>query len=81
MPLSQVDWNIYKDKHLCFILGSEDNGVPQSIINQIERYPGSIVVSIEQIGVMRSLNVSIACGIVLYEYSMAYKKMFASAKK
>lgn len=72
--LSKVDWKNYADKHICFILGSEDNGVPQTILNQKDRYPGSIIVSIEQQGVMRSLNVSIACGIILYEYNKFYRE-------
>jgi tRNA G18 (ribose-2'-O)-methylase SpoU len=74
--LSEVNWTKYFDKHICFVLGAEDEGVPESILNQKDRYEDSIIVSIEQQGIMRSLNVSIACGIILYNYSMQFKQYY-----
>lgn len=47
----------------CFILGSESHGVPQSISDQCRHK-----FEIPQVGVMRSLNVSTAGGIIMFEY-------------
>lgn len=47
----------------CFILGSESHGLPAEMLNR--GYPR---LSISQYGLVRSLNVSIAGSIVMYEY-------------
>ena len=51
----------------CFIFGNEGIGLPEDFIE----FAGTFnlpIVSIQQHGVMRSLNVSVAAGIVMYEY-------------
>jgi tRNA G18 (ribose-2'-O)-methylase SpoU len=50
---------------LCFVMGSESFGLPKEMLKELE----APVITISQYGVMRSLNVSIATGILLYEYT------------
>lgn len=50
-------------KKPCFIFGNEGLGVPEEVLNNCQ-----YKVEIPQPGVLRSLNVSIAAGIVMYEY-------------
>lgn len=54
----------------CLVLGSESFGIPMEIFKGL----GAPILSISQYGVMRSLNVSVATGIVLYEYSKQWRK-------
>ena len=55
------------DKQPCFVFGSEGDGIPLEILESAERY-GSFVVTIPQYGAIRSLNVSSAASIVLWDY-------------
>lgn len=54
---------IYNGKP-CFIMGQEGTGIPESILTKIEH-----VVTIPQLGPMRSLNVASAASIVMYEFA------------
>lgn len=47
----------------CFILGSESHGVPKTVLDYCRHK-----FEIPQVGVMRSLNVSTAGGIIMFEY-------------
>lgn len=53
----------------CFIFGNEGVGIPNHIL---DKYPFPIV-SIDQPGVMRSLNVAVAAGIVMNSYHNTLK--------
>lgn len=53
-----------------FVVGSESYGLPKSILQALD----APIVSISQYGIMRSLNVSIAASIVLYEYSKQWRE-------
>jgi len=55
---------------VCLVLGSESIGIPMETFKELK----APIVSISQYGVMRSLNVSIATGIVLYEYAKQWRK-------
>jgi len=56
------------DKPICFIMGSEAYGIPAEwLCLDIPR------ITIPQYGMVRSLNVTNACGIVLYEYTKQLK--------
>lgn len=54
---------------VCFVMGSESFGLPEDMLKEI----GAPVLTISQYGVMRSLNVSIATGILLYEYTKQWR--------
>lgn len=53
----------------CFIFGNEGAGIPNSII---DKYPFPVV-SIDQPGVMRSLNVAVAAGIIMQRFSQRWQ--------
>jgi tRNA G18 (ribose-2'-O)-methylase SpoU len=55
-------------KRFCFILGNEGDGISDDVINRCLEIEGAFVLSIRQMGVLRSLNVSAAAAIVIYSY-------------
>ena len=59
--------NIPSDKTPCFVFGSEGNGIPESILAMQEEF-GTFTVGIPQCGAIRSLNVSAAASIVLWDF-------------
>jgi tRNA G18 (ribose-2'-O)-methylase SpoU len=80
VPLEEFSFKPYFPKSLekgwkvCLVMGSESYGIPSDMIQEI----GAPVVTMSQYGVMRSLNVSVATGIVLYEFT---KQWSHSVKK
>lgn len=67
-----MNFNPYMKKMpVCFIMGSESDGIPKEIQEQMKKEPK---VSISQCGMIRSLNVSIAGSIVIYEYLKQYRE-------
>jgi tRNA G18 (ribose-2'-O)-methylase SpoU len=63
--IEEMNFKPYLNKTVCFIVGSESHGIPKEFIKELKDVP---TVSISQYGLIRSLNVSIAASIVLYEY-------------
>jgi tRNA G18 (ribose-2'-O)-methylase SpoU len=55
---------------LVFVVGSESFGLPPDLMRSLK----APVLSISQYGVLRSLNVSIAASIVLYEYAKQWRQ-------
>lgn len=55
---------------VCLVMGSESYGLPPEMIKEI----GAPLLTISQYGVMRSLNVSVATGIVLYEFTNQWRR-------
>lgn len=52
-----------------FIYGNEQHGIPRGVMQYVrERVPGTEVLSIPQIGIVRSHNVATSCSLVLWEY-------------
>ena len=69
----EINWNMIENslptgKEICFIFGNEGIGIPTPILN-LKTHFNSDIISIPQTGIMRSLNVSTAAAIVLWEYS------------
>jgi tRNA (guanosine-2'-O-)-methyltransferase len=52
-------------------MGSESHGIPKDMLDAMKDVPR---VSISQYGMIRSLNVSIAASIVLYEYLKQWRQ-------
>ena len=59
----EIDWEF----PLCFIVGNEVNGVSEELSNMV-----NIHVELPMRGVKQSLNVSVAAGVVGYEYARYY---------
>ena len=59
---------------VCLVVGSESFGIPMETFKDLK----APIVSISQYGVLRSLNVSVATGIVLYEFSKQWRKSVSS---
>lgn len=85
VSLDSVDWRPYRcggetataEKPPCFIMGSEDQGVPLDFQRACAQMPGFMRISIFQHGVLRSMNVATAHSIVLYEYTKAIRREVA----
>ena len=60
------------EKPVCFIMGSESHGIAPDWLRALKDAPR---VSISQYGMIRSLNVSIAASIVLYEYLKQWRSV------
>lgn len=54
----------------CLIFGNEGSGIPQHVLDACETYPR---ISLSQLGMIRSLNVGVCAGIVMYEMQEAYR--------
>lgn len=74
-PLEDFSFKSYLPGHLqkgwrvVFVVGSESHGIPAALLKSVK----APIVSISQYGVLRSLNVSIAASIVLYEYTNQWR--------
>jgi len=62
--------NLLEGWKVCLVLGSESFGIPMETFKDLN----APIVSISQYGVLRSLNVSVATGIVLYEFGKQWRK-------
>jgi len=65
IPLESMNFKPYQKKPVCFIMGSEGRGIPDAFAAKLPKAPR---LTISQYGMIRSLNVSIAGSIVMYEY-------------
>lgn len=70
IDLNKVNWTIrlgeiYRNGfEPCLVMGNETGGIDKDILELINYYNNSFIVSIPQRGVIRSLNVSVAHGII-----------------
>lgn len=71
-PLEDFNFKtlIRQGKHICFIMGSESNGLPSEYL--IEKFPK---ITISQYGLVRSLNVQTAASIVMYEFTRQWRHL------
>ena len=80
VPLEEFSFKPYLPNKLepgqkiVFVVGSESMGLPKAFMKSV----GAPIISISQYGVMRSLNVSIAASIILYEYSKQWRASVAT---
>lgn len=74
-PLEDFSFKPYLPQKLedgwkvCFVMGSESYGIPMELFKELK----APILSISQYGVMRSFNVSVATGIILYEYAKQWR--------
>ncbi len=59
---------------MLLIFGSESYGIPICILNTCALFKDSMIISIEQFGILHSHNVAVACGIILYNLSISLNK-------
>jgi tRNA G18 (ribose-2'-O)-methylase SpoU len=57
---------------MVLVVGSESYGLPKSLIQSL----GAPILTISQYGILRSLNVTIAASIVLYEYVRQWRQSY-----
>jgi len=62
VDVNKKDWTALIKKP-CFVFGNENSGIPKEFLTNAEH-----VVNVPMSTVMRSLNVSVAAGIVMHEY-------------
>ncbi len=62
------------NKKMLLIFGSESYGIPICILNTCALFKDSMIISIEQFGILHSHNVAVACGIILYNLSISLNK-------
>lgn len=68
-PIEEMNFKRFQragfGKPVCFVMGSESHGIPDDFAASLAAAPR---ITISQYGLVRSLNVSIAASIVMYEY-------------
>jgi tRNA G18 (ribose-2'-O)-methylase SpoU len=71
-PLEEFNFKplIRSGKHVCFILGSESDGLPPEYL--ATSFPK---ITISQYGLVRSLNVQTAASIVMYEFMKQWRQV------
>jgi tRNA G18 (ribose-2'-O)-methylase SpoU len=68
-PVEEFNFKPFLDKKICFIVGSESKGIPPEIL--AFHFPR---ITISQYGMVRSLNVSVASSVVMYEYLRQWRQ-------
>lgn len=71
MSILDKTWRVnHHDTQPIFIYGNESNGIPSVVIKQVKAaLPDTSIVSVPQLGIMRSHNVATTCTLVLWEYA------------
>lgn len=69
--LEEFSFKAYIKSPVCFIMGCESTGISPEWEKSLDKAPR---LSISQYGMIRSLNVSVAASIVLYEYIKQLKE-------
>ena len=60
--------NIPENHKICFFFGNESHGIDSRFIDKCKNIQGMIVLTIPQVGILKSHNVSSSASIVLWEY-------------
>lgn len=72
---SNIKWNQYvypiekKGKQICFVFGNEGKGIPKNILDTKKDFDNSFVITIPQLGVSKSFNVSASASLILYNFT------------
>lgn len=72
-PIEEINFKPFqrRGKPVCFVMGSESHGIPDEFAAALAKAPR---ITISQYGLVRSLNVSIAASIVMYEYLKQWRQ-------
>ncbi len=72
-PIEEMNFKPFqrRGKPVCFVMGSESHGIPDKFALALAAAPR---ITISQYGLVRSLNVSIAASIVMYEYLKQWRQ-------
>jgi tRNA G18 (ribose-2'-O)-methylase SpoU len=70
-PIEEMKFKPYLDKPVCFVMGSESHGISPEFATALTDAPR---ITISQYGLVRSLNVSIAASIVIYEFLKQWRQ-------
>ncbi len=73
-PIEDMKFSTYMDRPVCFIMGSESHGISPEFAESLRDAPR---ITISQYGLVRSLNVSIAASIVMYEFLKQWRQRVA----
>lgn len=71
LPLPLMDWEFWlkeiqdAGKQICLVMGNESGGIPANILSLTTKFTYSMIVSIPQKGVIRSMNVAVAHAMVV----------------
>ncbi len=68
-PYSKIEHSDLKSDKIAVIMGSEEKGVHKSILKLVDEK-----IKIPLLGTIQSLNVAVACSVVLYEILRQNKK-------
>jgi tRNA G18 (ribose-2'-O)-methylase SpoU len=73
-PLEEFKFKPYmrSGQPVCFVMGSESHGIPKEWLKNMRDAPR---ITISQYGLVRSLNVSIAASITMYEYLRQWRQL------
>jgi tRNA G18 (ribose-2'-O)-methylase SpoU len=70
-PIEEMKFKPYLGKPVCFVMGSESHGISPEFATALADAPR---ITISQYGLVRSLNVSIAASIVMYEFLKQWRQ-------
>ena len=69
--LGDLDWGLAhaalpEGRRFLLLMGNEGVGIPEQVLALRHEFEGAFIVSVEQWGMMRSMNVAVAAGIVMH---------------
>lgn len=70
IPLEDINFKPFMKKPICFIMGNEGEGLPAEMLRT--KFPK---ITISQYGLVRSLNVSMAATVVMYEFVKQWRNI------
>jgi tRNA G18 (ribose-2'-O)-methylase SpoU len=75
LSTDNIKYIITGDKIPCFIFGNEHYGIPPNILNLKDRFSKCHAIELNQMGSLRSFNVSASAAIVLYKVMEVYSSL------
>ena len=79
MSWSEAYASLPDGQQFLLMLGNEGVGIPPEVLALRFEFPGSFILSVEQFGMMRSMNVAVAAGIVLHHCASWHVRRLSTA--